>query len=322
MEGERKFIQETEIQKESAIDLSALNFDFCDDNDIENYYSHKLSEVEDKEKWIRENRERLSQNKPKIKKVVEGGLILNDRPETIWQFQYDKAKEGVEKSLFIKKELEGKVENIKKLVAEKLDEFLPNWISNKTTISFTINEGADFCIDKDVITVDLGRLVFEKDFFEKVIQGITHEVFHVWMSERSNWSDSEQDKVSDEELRARIVFRTIDEGLAVLISGQSLKDHHEKQGKKYDEFIKESFSAFNGFALAKTRTELENIKGEEFQNMGHFYVVGYELVRALLDELGIEKFRKLIEEARKSPTKIIELYKTVCVNRPELPRIR
>lgn len=319
MEGEKSFTPES--KKESSIDLSVLTFDFCADGQIKSYYDQKLSEIEDREKWIEENKERLTQNKAKILKAVEDGLISDDRPETIWQFQYNKAKEGPEKVLQIKKELEGKVEDMKRIVAERLGGFLPDWILNKTTISFAMNEKADFCVDKDNITVDLGRLVSEKDFFEKTIQGITHEVFHIWMSKKSDWSDAEQESVSDVALRDRIILKTIDEGLAVLVSGQSLKTHHEKQGRKYDEFIQESFAAFNNFTSAKSREELEKTKDNEFQNMGHFYVVGNEIAQTLLNNKGIENFKKLIEEARKDPTKIFESYKAICADNHELPRI-
>ena len=319
MEGEKNFSPES--KKERSIDLSVLVFDFCADNQIESYYNQKLSEIDDREKWIEENKEKLTQNKEKILKAVEDGLISDDRPETIWQFQYNKAKEGQEKVLQIKRELGCRVEDIKRGVAERLGGFLPDWILNKATISFTMNEKADFCIDKDNITVDLGRLAFEEDFFEKTIQGITHEVFHIWMSEKSDWSDAEQDNVSDIALRNRIIFKTVDEGLAVLVSGQSLKTHYEKQGRKYDEFIQESFAAFNNFTSVKSREELEKTKDEEFQNMGHFYVVGNEITQTLLNNKGIEDFKKLIKEARKNPSKILELYKAICAESHELPKI-
>lgn len=298
-----------------------MTFNFCADDKIKNYYDQELSKIEDREKWIEENKEKLIQNKAKILKAVEDGLISDNRPGTIWQFQYNEAKEGQEKVLQIKRELEGGVKDIKRIVAERLGGFLPDWILNKATISFTMNEKADFCIDRDNITVDLGRLVLEKDFFEKTIQGIAHEVFHIWMSEKLDWSDAEQDSVSDVALKNRIIFKTVDEGLAVLASGQSLKTHHEKQGRKYGEFIQESFAAFNNFTSAKSREELEKTKDEEFQNMGHFYVVGNEIAQTLLNNKGIENFKKLIEEARNDPTKIFELYKAICADNHELPRI-
>ena len=115
MEGEQNFSSES--RKESSIDLSALVFGFCADDQIKSYYDQKLSEIGDRGKWIEENKEKLTQNKEKILKAVEDGLISDDRPETIWQFQYNKAKEGREKVLQIKKGLEGRVEDIKRSVA-------------------------------------------------------------------------------------------------------------------------------------------------------------------------------------------------------------
>jgi hypothetical protein len=319
MEKEKDFIPE--LKKKGLVDLSALTFDFCTDDLIKNYYDQKLQEIENKDKWMEQNKEKIELNKAKILKAVEDGEISDDLPETIWQFQFDKAREGQKKVLLIKKELESKVEDIKKSVAEKLGDFLPDWILNKGTITFTMNEKADFCVDGDNITVDLGRLLFEKDFFEKTIRGIAHELFHVWLSEKSEWSEGKRDNVSNESLRTRIVFKTIDEGLAVLVSGQSLKTHHEKQGRKYDEFIKESFAVFNRFMSAENRKEFEKIKDGEFQNMGHFYVVGNEIVQTILKNNGVENFRKLVEEVRNNPSKALELYKTICDDNNELPKI-
>jgi len=305
-------------KEKSSIDLSAMDFNFCTDDQVKSHYDEKLHEIEDKDKWIKENREKLEQNKVKVLKAVEEGLITDGQLETIWRFQHNKAKEKQKKASQIKKELEGKVEDIKRIVAERLGGFLPNWTPNKVSIFFTVNEKADFCVNKNNITVDLGRLVFEKDLLEKTVQGITHEVFHIWMSEKSEWSDVKQNSVSDETLRDRIVFKTIDEGLAVLVSGQLLKTHHEKQGKEYNKYIQESFVAFNQFMSTTNRKELEKIKDKEFQDIGHFYVVGYEIVHAILKKEGIENFRKLIEEARSNAFKMLELYKIICTDNQKL----
>jgi len=321
MNPEKPYNEKLESQREAVINLDALSFDFCEDDLVGNFYDEKLRELEDKTKWLQENKAKLEQNKEKITKAVEEGLIANAEPETIWQFQVDKVKDGREKVLAIKNELESRIDEIKADVVKRLGRHLPDWTAEKAKIVFTMNEKADFCIDRDTITVDLGRLLFEQNPTEKVKEGITHEVFHLWMSEGSEWSDSEQDEVSDQALKDRIVFKTVDEGLAVLISGQSLETHHKKQGRDFAGYRNESFESFNRFLFEKDREALEKIKDEEFQNMGHFYVVGNEIVKAILQNDGIEPFKKLIIEARKNPAVFLQRYKEIGNKKTELPKI-
>lgn len=309
--------QNTERQG-ANIDISNLSYDFCNDALIDTYYEQKLLEIADKNKWLEENKENLLQSKDRIIKAVQDGLIANDNPETIWQFQIDRAKGGAAKIVEIKKELERKIEQIEIDVTERLSEFLPNWKSEEAIVTFTMNDKADFCVDSNEITVDLGRLLGNENFIEKVTEGITHEVFHIWMKENNKWSDSKQDDESDEALKSQIVFRTVDEGLAVLVSGQSLSEHHEKQGRDYQKYIEESFEFFKDFLAQNNRTELEKINKQEFKNMGHFYVVGNEIAKTVLQQIGIDKFKKLIEYCRLNPEKIIDEYESICVDNHEV----
>lgn len=192
-----------ESQAEALINLDALSFDFCEDDQVRNYYETKLGELADKDKWLEDNQEQFALNSEKIAKAVQDGLIADSEPETIWQFQLEKATEGQEKVLAVKRELESRVDEIKAEVAKRLDIFLPDWNAGQATIVFTMNERADFCIDSDIITVDLSRLSFEQNPLETVKEGITHEIFHLWTSEKSGWSDSKQNEVSDQTLRER-----------------------------------------------------------------------------------------------------------------------
>ena len=314
-------IEQPESQIEGSINLDTLSFSFCENDLVRNFYDEKLRELEDKTKWLQENKEKLERNKDKIAKAVEDGLIADAEPKTIWQFQVDKAKKGQERVVAIKSELESHVDEIKNEVAKRLGKFLPDWSPDQTKIVFTINEKADFCIDRDTITVDLGRLLFEQDSTEKVNEGVAHEVFHRWMSEESEWSDSEQDEVSDQALKESVIFKTVDEGLAVLISGQSLEEHHIKQGRDFAGYTKESFESFNNFLSENDRERLEKIKNEEFQNMGHFYVVGNEVVKIVLQHEGIEKFKKLIIDARNNPSVFLQRYSEICDEDNKLPKI-
>lgn len=316
-----EWTQNTEKQNYN-IDISNLSYNFCDDDLINTYYEQKLSELTDKNKWLKKNKENLLQSKDKIAKAVRDGLIIDDKPETIWQFQIDRISKGKNEVMRIKTEIEQRMEQIKINVAKKLSVFLPNWKPEKMIIIFTMNDKADFCVDENEITVDLGRLSGNKDFIEEVTSGIAHEVFHVWMKEKNEWSDSKQDDEPDEALRSQIIFRTVDEGLAVLVSGQSLRKYHEKQGINYEEYITESFEFFKKFLKQNNRVELETAKEKEFESMGHFYVTGNEIAKTVLQQIGIEKFRKLIEDCRISPEKIIEEYESICNNNPKLISIK
>ena len=96
----------------------------------------------------------------------------------------------------IKNKLETHLDQIKHKVAEKLSSFLPDWSPSQAKIIFTINEQADFCINNNTITVDLGRLLFEKQPLEKVVGGLTHEIFHLWMAETNKWRAKPPDSTS------------------------------------------------------------------------------------------------------------------------------
>ena len=310
-------IEQPESQKEGLINLDALSFGFCEEDLVRDYYDEELRGLEDKTKWLQENEPRLEQNRDKIAKAVKDGLIPDAEPETIWQFQVNQ----LEKVLMIKGELGSRIDEIKTEVAKRLGEYLSDWTIEKTKILFTINEKADFCIDQDSITVDLGRLLFEKDPTEKVIEGITHEVFHLWMSEGAEWLNSKQDEISDQALKDRIVFKTVDEGLAVLIGGQSLEAHHAKQGRDFTEYRNESFESFNRFLSEQNRETLNEMNDKKFQNMGHFYVVGNEIAKSILQHDGIESFKKLIINAKENPVIFLQRYKEICDGKNELPKI-
>lgn len=299
-------------QKEGLINLDSLSFDFCDEDIANNFYEEKLRLLNDKERWIEENKNKIEESKEKVAKAVEDGLIADTKPETIWKFQVDKTEKEKERVVGIKNELESSAEEIKFEVAKKLSKFLPDWSPSQVKIVFTMNENADFCIDENIITVDLGRLASEENPIEKTKEGVAHEVFHFWMGEKSQWWDSEQDSASDDELRDRIIFKTIDEGIAVLIGGQSLEDHHTRRGRDFTEYKNESLDLFKSFLKEKKRRALENIKDNEFRDMGHFYVAGNEIVKTVLQNDGMEKFKEHIIEARDNPEIFLERYREIC----------
>ncbi len=314
-------INKLETQREGLINLDALSFEFCDEDVVRTSYDEKFHSLEDKEKWIEENKDKLEQIKDRIAKSVEDGLIKDSQHGTIWQFKVDRAKEEQEKVLEIKSELEGRIDEMKDETVKRLSRFLPDWSSDKAKIIFTMNEKADFCIDRNIITVDLGRLLFEQNPIERVKEGIAHEIFHHWMSEKSEWLDSKQGEASNQALKNQIVFETVDEGLAVLVSGLSLEKHHIDQGRNFTEYTKQSFNSFKYFLLEDNRDKLERYKDEEFKNMGHFYVVGNEIAVAILQNDGIEKFRKLIVEIRDNSSVFLQRYREICKENTELLKI-
>lgn len=285
---------------EGIIDLKNLAVVFCEDGIINSYYESKQAEMTDKDKWIEENQDYLKQNEARITKAVETGQIHNGNPETIWRYRLDMFEGGKEKALEIKKELEERIEQIKAEVAKRLSKFLPDWKLENATVTFTMNESANFCVDGTSIIVDIGRLVWEKDAVEKVIEGMAHEVFHIWMKEKKIESGEE----SVEKVKAGVISGIVDEGLAVLISGQSLSKHHENQGRNYDEYKVESFHAFREFLKQSDLVELEKYSSESFKDMGYSYVVGYEVAKKILQRMGIERFRRLIDECRMNPKKM------------------
>ncbi len=308
-------------QIENSIDLSNLTSTFASDAEIEAFFDQKSLDLKDKDSWIEKNLEFIIKGKDEISKAVSDGLIADGKPETIWKYKIKQAKEGRDKAIRTRDSIRGNVEIIKEEVAKRLSHYLPSWVAGKSMVNFTITDKADYCVDGNIITVDLGRLSSQKNILEDATKGITYEVFHLWMDEGSNWSDSNQDEASDSELRDRIIFKTIDEGIAVLVSGFSLEKHHADLGRNYTRLIPESFESFNTFLKAKDRGQLEKFKDEEFDSMGHFYVVGNEIAKTVLEHKGIEEFRKLIEESRVNPIRMIEEYNQICVRNPELPKI-
>jgi hypothetical protein len=311
--------QNIESTRENSVELSSLSFNFASDEKIGQYFEKKLSETGTLEKWHEKNQEKLEKAKPQILKAVEEGMIPDDRPETLYNFQLRKLREGETTTIKIKNELEARSEEIRQEVANRLSKFLPVWRPTEGSAKFKMDENANFKISGKTITADLGRLIFEKDYFERVVSGITHETFHLWMSEGKE--DKKRSQLSLTELKEHIIFRTIDEGLAVIVSEESLRQFHEERGRNYSDYIQESFTTFNAFIAMKDRQELEKVENQEFRNMGHFYVVGHEVAKTVLERQGMEEFRKLIIKTKEDPNVFFAEYKKLCENDSSLPKI-
>jgi len=223
----------------------------------------------------------------------------------------------------IQNEVKSKIDDIKMAIAKKLGEFLPNWVSPKITINLTASKNGNWHVNKDnIINGDLGILTLE-DYFDGIIKGTVHEIFHIWMEEKQNqdWRNDDLSNLSEHELRNMMIFRTIDEGLATLISGgPNFKEYHEEQGKNYDEYIQDCFIAFNSFLKAKTREELVFFFETSFQN-SQFSIVGNEIAKIILEKNGIDNFKKIINEARKNPETMFKEYREICEKDNYLPKI-
>lgn len=136
----------------------------------------------------------------------------------------------------------------------------------------------------------------------ELIKGLTHEFFHCWMiegNEKFKFFCLHKDKHPTNLLKEYIFYKIIDEGLAVLISQQSLEKHHIT--KDYGTYKAESFIVFNKFLAAVKKEELVNFLENEFKNMGHFYIVGYTIAKLIHDKLGIEYMKMKLPEIRRNP---------------------
>lgn len=293
-----------EQNKEKAIDLTNLSVEFDTDETIKNSILENKG-VKEYEKWLEKNKPEIEEKQQEIMKAVEMGILPNSEPETIYKFQIDRRSKNINEIIDIRKQIEENLDNILQEVAKSLEKFLPNWKIKPAKIIFTINEDADFCFDENVITADLERLLFSKNYTRSVVKGITHEIFHIWMHETKN--DLPKTIPGFDEIRSWNIFKTIDEGLAVLISDMSLKKHHEEQKRNYSEYKTESFQFFEKF-LEESTPEPKKYQKKGLNNMGYFYVVGYEVVKSILEKEGLENFKKSIIQSRKHPEIFLQKY--------------
>lgn len=310
-----------ELSKESEVDLSSLSVDFCSNQEIEQRCQNKLKDIQDKDQWLEKNREKIAKNKSQIQKALEKGLISDDKSETLWEFEAKRLNEIKEKAPLVKQEIEQGIENIKEEVKSRLQKFIPSWKLKEASVTFTMNDRADFWVVGHKITVDLGRLALQDQPLENTIQGLTHELFHVWNKE--GIKDEVNKEKSVEEIKNNAKSDTVNEGLAVLIGEQSLSKHHEEMGRDYNQYIIESFDSFNKI-LSQANVnakEFRKLVNKEFRDMGHFYVVGYEIANQILQKMGINKLREIIKDIRENPKLLFQEYKQLCQGDKSLPKI-
>jgi hypothetical protein len=321
MESERQYPDE-EQTKEGLIDLSSLTAEFCSDDDIREYLSNVNCRYKDKDLWIRINTEFgffETQNKS-ILKDVEDGKLKDTNSETIWQFKVDEVVDEQQKFIQMKKEIFQMMDEVMIDVAKSLGKFLPDWkLPHGPKIFFTLSGHSDYRLENDTnIIVNLKFLINKTDRKESLRKGLTHELFHLWMNKDGLVSVYEDPLYTEKQY---LINRTINEGLACLLSGDSLKEHHEGQGTDYQEFINLSFAFYNNTLAAKDIIKLKEKIRIGLKNMGYIYVVGHVVVSTILKHDGMEKFKEFILQAPKNPSALIQRYKEICELDKDLPKI-
>lgn len=301
-------IPNKDLEKRKAAaktDLSNLKIDFLSDQKIEEYYERKLQEIEKKDQWLEKNKSNIEKNKNAVMLAVKQGLINDDNIESIWRFVLEKTKKEQERAIKIKNILEAKLPEILKEISSRLGEFLSGWKLEWAKIEFKINEGSNYCINEhNFITVDIGRLVHKDDFIEDVTAGLTHEISHVWITEIERKSDTD----SFNAMKKQTKLGTMTEGLAILFSKQDIKKMQIEKGRDYEKYSRESFAMLNKLLESQNLDEMDKIREKGFKDVGYFYVAGYEMAKKILENIGLEKFKKLLPQFRNNPDIFFEEY--------------
>jgi hypothetical protein len=184
-------------------------------------------------------------------------------------------------------------------------------------------EDADFRHPQDgFVEVDLWRLSYKEDYLENVIDGIVHELTHEWMSETGILKDLHKEELSIIDNKKAVTIKTIDEGLAVFVSGgKTLIEHYDRGNQKYSDSILKSFHYFNDFFVTNDNTRLNKLRIDGFKNMGPFYIVGYEIINTICNYVGTDDFLKMIPDIRIKPEIIFDKYREICFRDRSLPTI-
>ena len=293
---EFKFYPEKRIGSE--IDLSLVKTEYATDNFIKEWQNKKVREIEDFSVWHEKNKKNIQAKKERVKLAVIEGIIADEKPETIWEFNKKLVANSSERVIALRNNLFNSEGEVLGNVAKRLAVYLPSWKPKDVSISFTCNESANFCIENSKITADLVRLSTDASPLEKTEDGLVHELVHEWMGEAQTRELHGKEK---------IIRRIVGEGITTSIAKQDLRKHHEKNGIDFLEFKKRSFDLFEKFTTCQDEDNMNDFKGA-FDNMGEFYVVGNEIAKFVENKIGLEKFRKLLLEIRKNPKILLDKY--------------
>ncbi|PIR86998.1 MAG: hypothetical protein COU11_02085 [Candidatus Harrisonbacteria bacterium CG10_big_fil_rev_8_21_14_0_10_49_15] len=285
-----------------SVDLTEVSFSFSSDTELAQYGEAIRTELGNKEKWLAERAEEFVANRVQIEEAVVAGVLPEATLEAVWRWRSAQEETARERLLKIRDLLADNVEVLRAAAEARLARFLPDWSPRELRVVFTTDESADYRFDEGVVYVSLPHQLKISDVLQDVEQGLAHELFHAWMQE----GRVDEDIETVEQLKDSIRFRILDEGIAVLVSGQSLERHHEAQGRNYDEYRKEAFEVFAGLRQADDFAELEESEENGFRDMGYFYVIGNEFAKKILARVGKDKFRELIPVFKKEPKRFFE----------------
>lgn len=267
-----------------------------------------------------------------MKNNVEGGvserlkvnldkMVFKFIPESEIKDLLDKQNLNIKKEQVVEiiERISSQYEEIKKEVQKRLSIYLPDYEYQEFEVLFTLDRRADFrCPNDNEIIVDLGRLIRNSLDNENLVSGITHEVFHVYFNHlpKVEMSDLYYEIINSK--KSRILLRSLDEGFAVNISKQDLEVFYtERLKKEYN--IKFAFERFNEFLQLSDDSKIETFEKEGFESMGYFYVVGYEMLKAITNSQGEDSIKQIL--ANLDFLEIFERYEEVSKEDNNLPKI-
>jgi hypothetical protein len=241
------------------------------------------------------------------------------------------------------KNIRRKIPEILKEVAQNLGEYLPDWTAPKTVIRFLIydKKNSSAFIRGNQIFVNLLSNGNEKLLIESITHELVHrwmqpvykkqpKNLRLWLA-LSNYIlpickfriDHEEDfpfKVILDPLLLLImenrserirqanswekICRTIDEGLAQMLSGNKEKD---------DTSICIGEAFFESLFLPSDVREVmrEDIETDGFRGLACLYDYGLHLAETVKEEIGMKKFRKLTIACRENPMAMVEAYNRI-----------
>jgi len=296
-----------EVNIESNINFSKVNLKYWSDEEINSFFDKRITALQNSNEFIEENKWQFDNFK---KHIIGEGYSGEEMIKRFIQREIKNSTNAKEKATTVRNQLEEKKEEILEQVKLKLEKYLPDWDVNTTEIVFKVMEDADYRHPRNgKVEVDLWRLTFQDDVIENVVGGITHELLHEWMGESSQkYYRNENRFISIEDAKLSACNKTVDEGLAVLVSGMALSKHYEEQRLDYQKAIDESFKYFKDFF---TITDVEIAKQtyrKGLNNMGPFYVVGYEVAKEVFERIDLNQFRILIAKIRENPKILFDEY--------------
>ena len=299
--------KKSETNIESNINFSKVELKYWSDEEINSFFDKRITALQNPAEFIEANKWQFDNFK---RHRMDEGYSEEEMIKRFVQREIKDSTNAKEKAIIVKNKLESKKEEILEKVRVKLAEYLPDWNANTTKIVFKVMGDADYRHPRNgEVEVDLWRLTFQDDVIENVVDGITHELFHEWMGESSQKYYRDENKfVSIEDAKLSACNKTVDEGLAVLVGGMSLSKHYEEQKLDYQKEIDESFSYFKDYFTVGDVEIAKKLYRKGLNNMGPFYVVGYEVAKEVFECVGPNQFRILIAKIRENPQILFDEY--------------